>query len=158
MTCGCERGPRRERRPSLKVCDPSGRAGDPGRERGAGTVLMAACCAVVLTVGLTAALVAGAAQAAASARAAADLSALAGAETILDSLLGVSGGRDPCAVAATIASRNGAVATSCTVDDQVNVTVVATVRLSGALARLPGLSHATAQSRAGPAPPSPAEP
>lgn len=128
------------------------------RERGAGTVLIAAGCAAVLMVGLMAALVASAAQAAASARAGADLGALAGAEATIDGLRGGPELRDPCTEAGWVARRNGAVVTSCTIDDHVNVTVAVTVRLSGALARIPGLGHAAARSRAGPAPPSPTEP
>lgn len=115
-------------------------------------MLVAAACAAVLALGTAAALVGGAGYASARARAAADLGALAGATARMQLLLGGSGA-DPCAVAARVAVRNGAVLTACAVDDGVNVAVSVAVPLLGP-ASWPGVgTEAVASARAGPAPP-----
>lgn len=119
-------------------------------ERGGATVLTIAACAVVLSLGIAALLVAAAAQASATARSAADLGALAGATVLMDRLRGEAHA-EPCAAAAAVVARNGAVQESCALDDGVNVTVRARVDLAGPVRTIPGLSAARATARAGPA-------
>ena len=122
-----------------------------GGEPGSASVLVAVATVVIVTLGSAGLAVAAAAQVAATARTAADLGALAGATSLIQGLQGSIPG-DPCAVAADIVARNGAVQRSCDLDDEVNLTVVVAVELPGRLARLPGVGPATAAARAGPAP------
>lgn len=121
----------------------------PTPETGGATVLVAAACLVVLTLGAAGSAATGAAYASARARTAADLAAVAGATARLSGLID-AGGPDPCAVAASVADANGAALTRCLVDGPANVTV-AVVAPTPALVRSLGREHAAASARAGPA-------
>jgi len=108
-------------------------------------------CVLVLLIGIAAVAAGAAAQAAAQARAAADLSAVAAARTLVDGLTGRDRGQ-PCAVAAEVATRNGATLHGCAIDDQVNVTVRVVVPFMTGVGWLPSGLGAEAAARAGPAP------
>ena len=110
-------------------------------EHGAATVLAVAVLGLLVLVGAALAVVAAMVVAHRQAQTAADLAALAGARAVAE-------GGDPCAAAATVASANDAVLTSCVVvDSDVRTTVSVTgphwLGQTGDLA---------AEARAGPAP------
>lgn len=113
-------------------------------------MLTVAACALVLTLGMVALLVTSAAQAGAAARSAADLGALAGATVLMDRLRGGQTSAEPCAAAAAVVERNGAVQESCLVDNGVNVTIRIRLDLTGPLSRLPRTPAVAATARAGP--------
>ena len=109
------------------------RAGPPrSRERGSGTVLMAAVMGVVVTVGGAAMVIAGYLVGHHRARSAADLAALSGAAAHVR-------GEDVCGEARRIARQNGAKVVRCSwVGDDIDFVV--TVRTSVSTpSRLPGL-------------------
>lgn len=111
------------------------------RERGSGTVLVAAAVAVLGSV-LVAALALGSAMVASHrARAAADLAALAGAGRLLDG----AGTPQACAAARSLARANGAVLLGCTPAAGGSLVVVVGVEPG-----IGGLGNAVARARAGP--------
>lgn len=103
------------------------------------TVIAAFAVAAVLAITVGMLLVGRAAVAAHSARSAADLAALAGAHALRE-------GKDPCVVAAEVASANRAIAAGCTVDGY-DVVIRADVRVELGVA---GSRTASAVARAGP--------
>lgn len=123
----------------------SGRAGGPRvsrrrraevprvrTERGGGTVLMVAVCAVVMVLGYTAMIIAGYAIAAHRARAVADLAALSAATV-------ASQGGDPCSAARSNARAQRAEIVACDrVGDQIDFVVSVTARVDATLG-VPGL-------------------
>lgn len=113
-------------------------------DRGSGTVLVLAVCAV-LVVGITSTgLLAGAALARHHAQASADLAALAAADVLLGRRTG-----DACAVAARVASANGGRLAECRVLQDGTVRVSVRVQPRGPAA---ALGSARVEARAGPAP------
>ncbi|MCR6029837.1 hypothetical protein GGQ22_00080 [Nocardioides sp. zg-579] len=80
-------------------------------ERGSVTLFAVGCLALLLLVGSALGVVAAMVGAHRTAQSAADLAALAGAATVA-----APGRGDPCAAAAAIAGRNGAVLLTCTVE------------------------------------------
>ncbi|CAM3126071.1 hypothetical protein PSET11_01347 [Arthrobacter ulcerisalmonis] len=110
-------------------------------QRGSGTILAVSLALVVLLTMALILLLAQAAVMASRAATAADLAALAGA----DALRGITTGV-PCVVAADVASRHGAVMTSCHLGPEQSVDV----RTSTIQSSLVG--PATGHSRAGPPP------
>lgn len=133
---GRDRGPDR--------ADGWGRHGDGGRERGAGTVLVLALMAVLLTLTVAVVGLAGAVHARGTAQTAADLAALAAA-TALHRAGGPTA--DPCAVAAQVVVANDAEPAGCAVTGAV-VEVGARVVILG---QVDGALVARASARAGPA-------
>jgi secretion/DNA translocation related TadE-like protein len=115
-----------------------------GEERGSATVWVLALSGVLLSFAAAAVLIGTAVAARHRAEAAADLAALAAAGSA------VSGTADPCVAAASIASANGAVLESCTVDPGAVVEIRVGVRV--AMASL-GVRWAHAYARAGPVEP-----
>jgi len=109
-------------------------------DRGSGTVLLVGVVAVAVALLAAMALLVGAERARAGAQAAADLAALAAAARLVDGA--AAGG--PCAVAAAVATRNGARLVACRPGDGGVVTVTAARPAAGV-----GTARATA--RAGPA-------
>jgi secretion/DNA translocation related TadE-like protein len=110
------------------------------RDHGSATVLVVMGIGVVLICLMGALALVSAVHASHRARAAADLSALAGAQALVDADVG----RSPCTVAANVASRNGSALVACSTDgDNLTVTVSAAVSW-------PGLHPARARARAGP--------
>lgn len=111
-------------------------------EQGSATLLTMALAGVLLFVGTGLAVVGGVVVAQRQAQAAADLASLAAATA-------VAGGRDPCVVAAGIATANGAALVSCRVSGrevEVGVTVVGPHPVGHRI-------DVPARARAGPAPP-----
>jgi secretion/DNA translocation related TadE-like protein len=110
-------------------------------ERGSATVWVLALAGVLAALGAAVVLIGAAVVARHRAGAAADLGALAAAGRA------VAGDQDPCAVAAEVATRNGAVVETCAVgpDAVVQLRVRVPVRL-GPL----GVLHAEGRARAGP--------
>ena len=123
------------------------RSGQPtwaAADRGSGTVLVVAICAL-LVVGITSTgLLAGAALARHRAQASADLAALAAADVVLGRRAG-----DPCALAARVASANGGLLAGCRILPDGTVRVSVRVQPAGAAA---ALGSAQVEARAGPAP------
>lgn len=113
----------------------------PADQRGSGTVLAVGLSLVVLLAMALILLLAQAAVMASRAATAADLAALAGA----DALRGITTGV-PCAVAADVARRHGAVMTSCHLGPEQSVDVRTSINQSLLL------GPATGHSRAGPPP------
>ena len=107
-------------------------------DRGAGAVLALAIVAVVVVVGLAAVVLAGGLAARQRVIGASDLAALAGADAASGAVPGA-----PCAVAARIASADGARLASCKIDG-----LVVDVTVLGSFSGIP----LTAHSRAGPPP------
>lgn len=118
-----------------------GATGHPVSQRGSGTVLAVGLALVVMLAMALILLLAQAAVLASRAATAADLAALAGA----DALRGITTGV-PCIVAADVASRHGAVLTSCHLGPEQSVDVRTTINQSLLL------GPATGHSRAGPPP------
>ncbi|MBB2893038.1 Rv3654c family TadE-like protein [Flexivirga oryzae] len=111
------------------------------RERGSGTVLVVSAIGVLaLLLGAAMALV-SAVSASHRARAAADLAALAAADALVHGRAA-----DPCAVAGTVAARNGSTVLACVVGGAAVTVTVATAP------GWPGLGPARAGARAGPSP------
>lgn len=112
-----------------------------GGERGSGSVWVAALAGVLALVGGAAVLVGAAGVARHRAESAADLAALGAARSA------VMGDPAACAVARSVAGRNGARVTGCRLrpGGVVEVTVSVPVRLGGL-----GTREATARARAGP--------
>ncbi|MEN3307225.1 MAG: hypothetical protein V7603_3427 [Micromonosporaceae bacterium] len=110
-------------------------------ERGSASVCLLGIGAVVVAVGLAAALAGAAMAARHRAQVAADLGALAGAR------YAVAGQDTACRRAAVIVTRNGARIAGCRLDG-LDLVVTAEVAVSGAPA---GLGPARASARAGPA-------
>ncbi len=110
-------------------------------ERGSATVLVLALAAVAGVLLLTLGLLAGAQAGRAGAQTAADLAALAAADAA------AAGNGAPCAVAATVSSRNDAQLAACEVDSRgvVVVRTATTARFAGR-----NLATASATARAGP--------
>jgi secretion/DNA translocation related TadE-like protein len=113
-------------------------------DRGSATVWVLALSGVLLSFGAAAVLVGTAVAARHRAEAAADLAALAAAGSA------VSGTADPCVAASSIASANGAVLESCTVNPGAVVEIRVGVRVT--MAPL-GVRWAHADARAGPVEP-----
>jgi secretion/DNA translocation related TadE-like protein len=114
-------------------------------QRGGGSVLMMAVCAVVIMFGYLAMIICGYAIAEHRARAAADLAALSGATT-------ASQGGDPCASAQRNARAHLARITSCQrVGDQIDfvvsvtASVATTVTVPGLPRRVSAVAHAGAE-------------
>jgi len=118
-------------------------AGEGGEtEQGAGTVLVLGSGLLLLILCAAVLLLLQSAVGASRAATAADLAALAAADTVRELRSG-----EPCAVAAEVAARNGAVLASCTVDTGERTVQVET-RVPVPLLPQPATGHA----RAGPPP------
>lgn len=111
------------------------------RERGSATVLVVMAIGVVLLCLAGALALLSAVQASHRARAVADLSALAGAQVLVE-----ADARSPCEVAAGVARRNGGSLVECSIVGN-DVTVSVATKTSW-----PGLGPAHARARAGPDP------
>ncbi|KRF08231.1 hypothetical protein ASH00_00385 [Arthrobacter sp. Soil782] len=112
-----------------------------GKETGSGTVLMTGVALAALLLLSVVVLFAQASVAASRAATAADLSALAGA----DAARGLRDG-SPCAVAAEVASLQGARLTGCVIEGESGHIV----RISTEVDSIPALPPASGRARAGP--------
>jgi secretion/DNA translocation related TadE-like protein len=95
-------------------------------QRGSASLLVVTLSGVVLLLGLAAAFLTATAAAHRRAQAAADLAALAAATSASDG--SASDGQDPCSVAGSVATRNGARLTGCS---PVGADMVVTVSVGG---------------------------
>ena len=120
-----------------------GAIGSADRERGAGSVVALAVCAVLVTGALAIGALAQAVVARHTVSSAADLAALAAADRL------AVGGGDVCAVAARVLAAQGSDLTGCRVQPDGSVVVEASREVASSSA---GWGPARASARAGPAP------
>jgi secretion/DNA translocation related TadE-like protein len=163
-TGGCESGHRPDERGADRHAEPGpdrhaercarqgrrprrgGREHPRGPDAGAGTVLVLGLVAVGVLLALALSLLGQAVAARHRASTAADLAALAAAQVANAPPIRAGSG-DPCDVARRTAADNGAVLTSCAVDDR----GVATVTVRTDIKSVADVLRATARARAGPA-------